>query len=290
MSTPVPGAHCVLTIACPDAVGIVHAVSGYIVEQRCTIVESQQFNDTDAGTFFMRVRFADAGGAPLDADALSRGFEPIATRMNMTWRLVDAARRQRVLIMVSKYAHCLNDLLFRNSVGELNLDVVAVVSNHPDLARLAADYDVPYRHISVTPETKPQAEAELMELVQAARVELVVLARYMQILSDQLCECLAGRAINIHHSMLPSFKGARPYHQAHARGVKLIGATAHYVTRDLDEGPIIDQEIQRVDHSMSAEDFVASGREVEARALSRAVRLHTENRVALNGIRTVVLR
>ena len=290
MSAPTPGTHCVLTLSCPDAVGIVHAVSGYIVAQRGTIVESQQFNDSDTGTFFMRVRFADAANGILDVDRLAADFTPIAAGHEMTWRMVDAARRQRVLIMVSKYAHCLNDLLFRTSVGELNLDIVAVVSNHPDLARRADDYGVPFRHIPVTPDTKAEAEAQLMELVDAEAVELVVLARYMQILSDWLCRQLAGRAINIHHSMLPSFKGARPYHQAYARGVKLIGATAHYVTADLDEGPIIDQEIQRVDHSMSADDFAASGREVEARTLARAVRLHTENRVALNGTRTVVLR
>jgi formyltetrahydrofolate deformylase len=290
MTTPAPGTQCVLTISCRDAVGIVHAVSGYIVEQGCTIVESQQFNDPDTATFFMRVRFADAFGDALDVAELSHAFEPVATKWHMTWRLVDSVRRQRVVIMVSKYAHCLNDLLFRISVSDLNLDIVAVVSNHPDLARFAEDYDVPFRHIPVTPQTKQAAEARLVELVEAERVELVILARYMQVFSDDLCRRLVGRAINIHHSMLPSFKGARPYHQAYARGVKLIGATAHYVTPDLDEGPIIDQEIRRVDHSMSAEDFAASGREVEARALARAVRLHTENRVALNGARTVVLQ
>jgi len=290
MTTPSPGTQCVLTISCPDAVGIVHAVSGYIVEQGCTIVESQQFNNPDTDTFFMRVRFADASGGALDAGQLSDAFRAVATSWHMTWRLVDSMRRPRVVIMVSKYAHCLNDLLFRNSVSDLNLDIVAVVSNHPDLARLARDYDVPFRHIPVTPQTKPAAEAQLMRLIEAEQVELVILARYMQVFSDDLCRRLVGRAINIHHSMLPSFKGARPYHQAHARGVKLIGATAHYVTADLDEGPIIDQEIQRVDHSMSAEDFAASGREVETRALARAVRLHTENRVALNGARTVVLQ
>jgi formyltetrahydrofolate deformylase len=208
----------------------------------------------------------------------------------MTWRMVDASERQRVIIMVSKFAHCLNDLLFRTSVGELNLDVVAVVSNHPDLGRLADSYDVPFRHIPVTPDTKQQAEAQLLEMVREKEIDLVVLARYMQILSDDLCKQLDGRAINIHHSMLPSFKGARPYHQAHARGVKYIGATAHYVTADLDEGPIIEQEIQRVDHSLSAEEFAARGREVECRALARAVRWHTENRVALNGSKTVVLQ
>ena len=206
----------------------------------------------------------------------------------MTWRLADVAERQRVVIMVSQYAHCLNDLLFRNSIGELHLDVVAVVSNHPDLRGIAEFYGIPFHHIPVTRETKPQAEAELLELVRAERVELVVLARYMQILSDDLCRELQGRAINIHHSMLPSFKGARPYHQAHARGVKFIGATAHYVTADLDEGPIIEQEMLRVDHSLGPEQLAARGREAETRALARAVRWHTENRIVIHGSRTVV--
>jgi formyltetrahydrofolate deformylase len=206
----------------------------------------------------------------------------------MSWRLADAAERQRVLIMVSQYAHCLNDLLFRNSVGELNLDVVGIVSNHPTLQGIADFYRVPFRHVPVTRETKPEAEAALLEIVRAERVDLVVLARYMQILSDDLCKQLEGRAINIHHSMLPSFKGARPYHQAHARGVKFIGATAHYVTGDLDEGPIIEQEMLRVDHSISPEQLAARGREAETRALAHAVRWHTENRVIIHGNRTVV--
>ena len=196
----------------------------------------------------MRVEFAHVDGAPLDFGHLRQAFEEIAQRFQMSWRMADAAERQRVLIMVSQYAHCLNDLLFRNSVGELNLDVVAVVSNHPDLKGIADFYGVPFHHIPVTRETKPEAEAALLDIVREERVELVVLARYMQILSDDLCRELEGRAINIHHSMLPSFKGARPYHQAHARGVKFIGATAHYVTADLDEGPIIEQEMLRVDH------------------------------------------
>jgi formyltetrahydrofolate deformylase len=279
----------VLTLSCPDSTGIVHSVSGCILEQGGTIVESQQFNDTEAAIFFMRVRFAAADGSALDYAGLEASFTPIAEAFGMTWRLVDAARAQRVLIMVSRHAHCLVDLLFRNSVSELNLEVVAVVSNHPDLAHIAEHHGVPYRHIPVSADTKAQAEASLQELIEAEAVELVILARYMQILSDDLCRDLAGRAINIHHSMLPSFKGARPYHQAYARGVKLIGATAHYVTPDLDEGPIIEQEIERVDHAMSADDFAAHGRSVEARALSRAVALHTENRVALIGNRTVVL-
>jgi formyltetrahydrofolate deformylase len=268
----------------------VHAVSGFLVEQGCTIVASQQFGDRDSGSFFMRVEFARADGDRLDAAALRVAMGPVAARFAMAWRLVDAAERPRVLIMVSRFAHCLNDLLFRASIGELNVDVVAVVSNHPDLVRLANSHQVPFRHVPVTAETKAAAEAELLEIVRDERVDLVVLARYMQILSDELCKQLEGRAINIHHSMLPSFKGARPYHQAHARGVKVIGATAHYVTADLDEGPIIEQELVRVDHSLSADEFAERGREVEARALARAVRWHTENRVALNGSRTVVFQ
>jgi formyltetrahydrofolate deformylase len=290
MSIEPPAHSCVLTLACDDRPGIVHAVSGFLVERGCTIRESQQFDDADSGRFFMRVRFGQADGGQVDAGELRDAFAGVARQWEMSWRLVDAAQPTRTVIMVSRYAHCLNDLLFRNSVGELNLEIVAVVSNHPDLGRLADDYDVPFVHIPVTPETKPQAEQALLELVEAEGVELVVLARYMQILSDGLCAQLAGRAINIHHSMLPSFKGARPYHQAHERGVKLIGATAHYVTADLDEGQIIEQQIEPVDHSMTAEDFASRGREVEARALARAVRWHTENRVVVNGNRTVVLR
>ena len=285
-----PGQHCVLTLACPDTLGIVHAVSGFLVEQECTIRESQQFEDPDSGTFFMRVQFARADGSSLDVDQLRSDFTTVSDRFGMTWRLVDASERQRVLIMVSKFAHCLNDLLFRTSVGELNLDVVAVVSNHPDLGRLADNYDVPFRHIPVTPDTKPDAEAALLDLVREERIDLVVLARYMQILSDDLCKQLEGRAINIHHSMLPSFKGARPYHQAHARGVKVIGATAHYVTPDLDEGPIIEQEVIRIDHTYDPRALATVGQDAEALALSRAVRWHSERRVLLNGHSTVVFR
>jgi formyltetrahydrofolate deformylase len=275
-------------LSCPDAPGIVHAVSGLLVREGCTIVESHQFDSLTSGMFYMRVEFAHADGSPLDVPALRRAFEEIASRFQMSWRLADAAERQRVVIMVSQYAHCLNDLLFRNSIGELNLDVVAIVSNHEVLRGIADFYGVPFHHIPVTRDTKPEAEAALLELVRTERVELVVLARYMQILSDNLCRQLGGRAINIHHSMLPSFKGARPYHQAHARGVKFIGATAHYVTADLDEGPIIEQEMLRVDHSSSPERLAARGREAETRALAHAVRWHTENRVIIHGKRTVV--
>jgi formyltetrahydrofolate deformylase len=290
MTTAAPAQQAVLSLACPDRPGIVHAVSGFLVQRGCTIHESQQYDDPDSGRFFMRTRFGPAGGGALDIQELYEAFAGIAREWKMTWRLVDPAIPTRVIIMVSKYAHCLNDLLFRNSVGELNLDVTAVVSNHPDLGRLADDYRVPFLHIPVTSENKPEAEAQLLELAEAERVELVVLARYMQVLSDNLCRQLEGRMINIHHSMLPAFKGARPYHQAHARGVKVIGATSHYVTADLDEGQIIDQEIEKVDHSMTAEDFASRGRELENRALARAVQWHSENRVILNGNRTVILR
>ena len=288
MTRPADSQHGVLVLSCKDAPGIVHSVSGFLVQQDCTIVESHQFDSLTSGMFYMRVEFARVDGAPLDLPALREAFEETAQRFEMSWRLADAAERQRVLIMVSQYAHCLNDLLFRNSVGELNLDVVAVVSNHPDLRGIAEFYGVPFHHIPVTRETKPEAEAKLLSLVDELGIHLVVLARYMQVLSDDTCQALAGRAINIHHSFLPGFKGARPYHQAYARGVKQIGATAHYVTADLDEGPIIEQEMLRCDHSLSPEQLAARGREAETRALAHAVRWPTENRVIIHGNRTVV--
>ena len=278
----------VLLLSCPDGPGIVHAVSGMLLDQECTIVQSQQFGASTTGTFYLRVEFARVDGGPLDFDALHRAMEPVGERFQMSWRLSDRAARQRVVLMVSRAAHCLNDLLFRNSIGELSLDVVAVVSNHPDLRRVADNYGAPFRLIPVTEDTKPAAEAALLELVQEERVDLVVLARYMQILSDELCKKLEARVINIHHSLLPSFKGARPYDQAHARGVKLIGATAHYVTADLDEGPIIEQEMLRVDHSLSPDELAARGREAECIALARAVRWHSESRIVVLGNRTVV--
>jgi formyltetrahydrofolate deformylase len=288
MMRPADAQHGVLVLSCLDAPGIVHAVSGLLVQEGCTIVESHQFDSLTSGMFYMRVEFAHSDGSPLDFERLRRAMDEPAKRFQMRWQMTDAAERQRVLIMVSQYAHCLNDLLFRNSIGELNLDVVAIVSNHPTLEGIATFYSVPFHHIPVTRETKPEAEAALLDIVRTERVDLVVLARYMQILSNELCDALEGRTINIHHSMLPSFKGARPYHQAHARGVKFIGATAHYVTGDLDEGPIIEQEMLRVDHHLSAEQLAARGREAETRALSHAVRWHTENRIIIQGNRTVV--
>jgi formyltetrahydrofolate deformylase len=277
----------VLTLTCPDRPGIVHAVSTYLLGNGCTIMDCQQFIERQAGKFFMRVEF-EALDPQTTIDTLRAGFAQVPEQFSMEWRLLDAGRRQRILIMVSKFGHCLNDLLFRAYNGGLDVEVAAVVSNHEDLRYLAGTYGVPYHHIPVTPDTKPAAEKALLELVDDLGVDLVVLARYMQILSADLCKELEGRAINIHHSMLPSFKGARPYYQAHARGVKLVGATAHYVTPDLDEGPIIEQEVARIDHSMTAAEATTLGRDVECLALSRAVRWHTENRVLLDGNRTVV--
>jgi formyltetrahydrofolate deformylase len=280
----------ILVLSCPDRPGVVHAVSGFLVERGCNVVESQQFRDRRSDTFFMRVQFTPVGEPAAGLEELSDGFGAIADRFTMSWRLVAAARKQRVLIMASRFGHCLNDLLYRADIGALNIDVVAVVSNHPDLGAMADSHNVPFHHIPVTPRTKPEAEAELLDLVGELRVDLVVLARYMQILSADLCKRLEGSVINIHHSLLPSFKGARPYHQAHERGVKLVGATAHYVTADLDEGPIIEQEIARVDHAMTAEEVTALGRDNECLALARAVGWHAESRVLLDGHRTVVFR
>ncbi len=288
MTAPQPGPGYILTISCADVPGIVFAVSQFLVGQGCNITQSQQFGDPETGTFFMRVTFTPVGGAAPGLGVLRKQFAAVAEKFGMAWRLLDAADKQRVLIMVSKVGHCVNDLLFRWSIGGLPIEVAAVVSNHPDFGRLAASYGVPFRHIPVTPQTKPRAEDELRAVVADLDVDLVVLARYMQILSEDLSLELEGRVINIHHSMLPSFRGARPYQQAHARGVKLIGATAHYVTPGLDEGPIIEQEVARIDHSMTADEVAAIGRDVECQALARAVRWHTENRVLLNGHRTIV--
>jgi formyltetrahydrofolate deformylase len=280
----------VLTLSCPDRPGIVSAVAGFLFERDCNIVESRQFDDRENDTFFMRVQFVPWEGGEIDLDLLRREFAPLAETYRMSWRMLSAAIRQRVLIMVSREGHCLNDLLFRAASGALAIEVPAVVSNHPEMAAIAGNYGIPYHHIPVTPETKPAAEAELLRLVDELGIDLVVLARYMQILSAEACEVLEGRAINIHHSMLPSFKGARPYHQAHQRGVKFIGATAHYVTAELDEGPIIEQEVARVDHALSPEQVAALGRDTESLALAHAVAAHTQNRVMVDGIRTVVFQ
>jgi len=276
----------VLTMSCPDRPGIVHAVSGVLAGLGGNITESQQFGDPGTGTFLMRVQADVARGE----DELGRAFEPVATSFGMTWNLDRVGRPVRTLVMVSRAAHCLNDLLFRQRSGLLPVEVSAVVSNHTDLEPLARFYGVDFHHLPVTPGTRADAEARLVALIDSLDVELVVLARYMQVLSDDLCRRLPGRVINIHHSFLPSFKGARPYAQAHDRGVKLIGATAHYVTAELDEGPIIEQGVERVDHAMTVSELVATGQDIESQVLSRAVRWHVEHRVLLDGHRTVVFR
>ena len=287
----------VLTIACPDAKGIVHAVSGLLYQAGCNIVDSQQFGDLEGddatGLFFMRVHVQTPPQLASEA-TLTTLFAHTVQQFGMTARFHALARRPRVLLMVSQHGHCLNDLLFRWKSGTLGCDIPAIVSNHETFRELAASYGIPFHHLPLPtgsgPEAKRAQEQQIEALVERERIDLVVLARYMQILSAELCTALAGRAINIHHSFLPSFKGARPYFQAHARGVKLIGATAHYVTADLDEGPIIEQDVQRVDHSMSAEDFTAAGRDIESMVLARAVRWHLEHRVLVNGRKCVVFR
>ncbi len=288
MSHGPTGADFVLTLSCPDRPGSVHAVSGFLVERGANIVESQQFGDRLSDRFFMRIAFVTEAAA--DAADLREGFGRVAEAYAMQFELWSASAPYRTLIMVSKHLHCLNDLLFRASTGALQVEIPAIVSNHPDAGELARSYGIEFHHVPVTPGTKAEAEERLLQLVADTGTHLVVLARYMQVLSDDLCRRLSGRAINIHHSFLPSFKGARPYHQAFDRGVKLVGATAHYVTGDLDEGPIIEQDVIRVDHGYDQDQLVSAGRDVEAQVLSRAVRWHSESRVLLNGERTVVFR
>ena len=285
-----PGGDFVLRLTCPDQPGVVHAVSGFLVRNGGNIVESQQFGDRLTGRFFMRIDFAVEGREDVTAEQLRRDFEEVAGAFGMTFELWEARAPYRTLIMVSKHLHCLNDLLFRYSTGALQIEIPAVVSNHLDAEPLCRAHGLDFVHVPVTPETKPWAEDQLRGLIEKHGIDLVVLARYMQVLSDELCTELSGRAINIHHSFLPSFKGAKPYHQAFDRGVKLVGATAHYVTGDLDEGPIIEQDVLRVDHNFSQDQLVTAGRDVEAQVLSRAVRWHAESRVLLNGSRTVVFR
>jgi formyltetrahydrofolate deformylase len=287
-STVEPLGDYVLTLACLDQPGIVHAVTTYLIENGGNIRESQQFGDRESGRFFMRIDFETAQAT--DAATLHQQFAETAATYGMTYDLWAAHAPYRTLIMCSKQLHCLNDLLFRTTTGDLQIEVPLVVSNHRDAEAMARHYGVDFHHIPVTPDTKAAAEAELLQLVDDLGIHLVVLARYMQILSDDLCRTLSGRAINIHHSFLPSFKGAKPYHQAHDRGVKLVGATAHYVTADLDEGPIIEQDVTRVDHTLGADQLVTAGRDVEAQVLSRAVRWHSQTRILTNGSRTVVFR
>jgi formyltetrahydrofolate deformylase len=277
----------VLTLSCPDRPGIVHAVSGFLLERGGNIEEAAQYNDHDTGLFFMRVQFACD---QLTFDDLKVQLKFFAEPFKMVWKLHPTTQPMRTVILVSKEGHCLNDLLFRWKSGLLPLEIAAIISNHRDFYQLAAGYNVPFHHLPVTASTKAQVEARQFEVIEGEGAELVVLARYMQILSDDLCRKLIGRAINIHHSFLPSFKGAKPYYQAHDRGVKLIGATAHYVTADLDEGPIIEQDVARVDHSATVDDLTAQGRDTESQVLARAVKWHSEHRVLINGHKTVIFK
>ena len=283
------GPQYVLTLSCADGPGLVHAVAGFLVHHGANILSSQQYGDRETGRFFMRVQFDFVGAVPPLAE-LEQGFAGVAAERGMTFTLADAATPMRTLILVSKFGHCLNDLLYRHRMGTLTSRSRWWSPTTRTSPTSSPRLGIPYVHLPVTPDTKAEAEAEMLRLVAEHDVELVVLARYMQVLTAPTSHALAGRAINIHHSFLPSFKGAKPYHQAHDRGVKLIGATAHYVNDDLDEGPIIEQDVVRVDHQMSPEDFVAAGRDVETQVLSRAVRWHSEHRVMLNDTRTVVFR
>ncbi len=278
----------VLTLSCSDRIGIVADVSRFLVEHACNILESAQHGDADNGRFFLRTVFEATQGGSLDV--LTLAFAPVAARYAMEARFFDASARTPTLIMVSRLGHCLNDLLFRWRIGALPIEIKAVVSNHRDFEELASSFGLPFHWLPVTPQTKAAQEDVLERLISTLGIELIVLARYMQILSGEFCARHLGRIINIHHSFLPSFVGARPYHRAHERGVKLIGATAHYVTADLDEGPIIEQAVERVSHSLSVDDYVAVGRDVEALVLARAVKWHAEHRVLLNGRRTVVFQ
>jgi formyltetrahydrofolate deformylase len=277
----------ILTLSCPDKSGIVHAVSGLLFKHDANIEEAAQFNDAQTGLFFMRVQFASEKA---NHEEIESAFQQLNGDWNMTFDLRAAARKMPIVIMVSQQGHCLNDLLFRWKSGLLPVDIKAIISNHRDFYQLAANYNIPFHHIKVTAYTKTKAEAKQLEVIRAEGAELVVLARYMQVLSDNMCKALNGRAINIHHSFLPSFKGAKPYFQAHDRGVKLIGATAHYVTADLDEGPIIEQDVARVDHSLTVDDLTAQGRDTESQVLARAVKWHSEHRVLINGHKTVIFK
>ena len=277
----------ILTLSCPDKSGIVHAVSGLLLQHGANIEEAAQFNDAQTGLFFMRVQFATQEAIQGDIQV---AIALLAGSWHMTFDLHPAAKKMPIVIMVSQQGHCLNDLLFRWKSGLLPVDIKAIISNHRDFYQLAANYNVPFHHIKVTADTKAVAEAKQLEIIQSEGAELVILARYMQVLSNDMCKALNGRAINIHHRFLPSFKGAKPYFQAHDRGVKLIGATAHYVTADLDEGPIIEQDVARVDHSLTVEDLTAQGRDTESQVLARAVKWHSEHRVLISGHKTVIFR
>ena len=276
----------VLTVSCRSTRGIVAAISGHLAANGCNIVDSAQFDDLESERFFMRVGFNSEEGRSLAASAAD--FKAVAAPFAMDYSFHDAAARVKVLVMVSRFGHCLNDILYRWRIGALPVDIVGVVSNHFDYQKVVVNHDIPFHHVAVTKANKPEAEARIMEIADGAGTELIVLARYMQVLSDAMCQRMSGRIINIHHSFLPSFKGANPYKQAHERGVKLIGATAHYVTADLDEGPIIEQDVARVTHAQSPADYVSIGRDVEAQVLFRAIHAHIHHRVFLNGGSTVV--
>ena len=278
----------ILALSCPDRRGIVAAVSRFLFERDCNILDSQQFADRETGRFFLRIHFLSEGG--ISQAALEPDFSALAGEFSMEAAFFDASAKTRALLLVSRFGHALVDLLYRVRIGALPMEVPLIVSNHPDLAEVAAANGVPFLHLPMTTANKPQAEARLADLAAEHRIELIVLARYMQILSDSFCRPRLGRIINIHHSFLPSFKGANPYTQAHQRGVKLIGATAHYATADLDEGPIIEQAVERVTHAMTPEDYVAAGRDIENTVLARAVKWHCEHRIMLNGKRTVIFR
>jgi formyltetrahydrofolate deformylase len=280
----------ILTLSCDDRPGLVAAVAGFLRDNGGNILEAQQFDDLDTKRFFMRIKF-DLDAAPADHDALGTRFGELAAHHGMTWSLRATDQRKRVLLLVSRFDHCLGDLLYRYRIGELDMDVVGIVSNHPlDALNIALIDHIPFHHLPVDRNDKSKQEAQLRQLIEQTRTDLVVLARYMQILSDEMSAYLAGRCINIHHSFLPGFKGAKPYHQAYARGVKIIGATAHYVTADLDEGPIIAQDVEHVSHSDTPDDLVRKGRDIERRVLARAVHYHLEDRVLLNGSRTIVFK
>jgi formyltetrahydrofolate deformylase len=282
-----PSVQYVLTLTCPDRPGIVHDVSGFVVNSGGNIIDSAQFGDSVTNLFCMRIDFSvSAEGS--ESDELRDLFQEIATRYEMDWSIHEAGRKARVLIMVSKFDHCLIDLLYRQRIGELNIEVPAVISNHRDTYKLVASHNIPFHHLPVTKDTKRQQEEQVLAICESENIDFVVMARYMQILSTEFCDALPGRIINIHHSFLPGFKGARPYHQAHERGVKLIGATAHYATADLDEGPIIEQGVARVTHSQSPENLAAVGRDIETQVLAKAVKYQAEHRVMLNGHKTIV--
>lgn len=285
-----PKEEYILTLSCPDRSGIVHAVTGFLAQHNLNIVDSQQFGDPTSKKFFMRVHFAEIAEATpsVNISQLKSSFQDVAASMSMDFELSSTATKPRVLIMVSKIGHCLNDILFRQSISQLGISIPLIISNHADFAPLAATYNIPFHHLPITPETKTSQEGQILSLVKEHNIDLIVLARYMQVLSPDLCTAMSGKIINIHHSFLPSFKGAKPYHQAYDRGVKIIGATAHFVTSDLDEGPIIEQDVVRVDHGLSPKGLTTEGSNVESKVLATAVKWVTEKRVLLNGSKTVV--